>query len=89
MTLFILRFGVESCAFSTLRMFSNFLLSLSYRVAAYWEIAAYSAYAMFSLYKDLIDCEFSFSHLGFWSENFFLIAPFPDHCLFFTKWTLK
>ena len=22
-----------------------------------------------------------FSHLGFWSGNFFLIAPFPDHCL--------
>ena len=23
------------------------------------------------------------SHLGFWSENFFVIAPFPDHCLNF------
>ena len=22
-----------------------------------------------------------FSHLGFWGGNFFLIAPFPDHCL--------
>ena len=22
-----------------------------------------------------------FSHLGFWSGNFFLIAPFPDRCL--------
>ena len=22
-----------------------------------------------------------FSHLGFWSGNFILIAPFPDHCL--------
>ena len=22
-----------------------------------------------------------FSHYGFWSGNFFLIAPFPDHCL--------
>ena len=22
-----------------------------------------------------------FSHLGFWSGNFFLIAPFPDLCL--------
>ena len=21
-----------------------------------------------------------FSHLGFWSENFFLIVQFPDHC---------
>ena len=24
---------------------------------------------------------FVFFHLGFWSGNFFLIAPFPDHCL--------
>ena len=22
-----------------------------------------------------------FSHLGFWSGNFFLIVPFPNHCL--------
>ena len=22
-----------------------------------------------------------FSHLGFWSDNLFLIAPFPDLCL--------
>ena len=22
-----------------------------------------------------------FSHLGFWSRNLFLIAPFPDRCL--------
>ena len=27
------------------------------------------------------NCRFSFTHLGFWSENFFLIAPFPDDCL--------
>ena len=26
-------------------------------------------------------CQFSFSHLGIWSMNFFLIARFPDHCL--------
>ena len=25
------------------------------------------------------NCQFSFSHLGFWSVNFFLMAPFPDH----------
>ena len=35
---------------------------------------------MFSWYKYLIINFFSFSHLGFWSGNFFLIAP--DHCLF-------
>ena len=34
---------------------------------------------MFSEYKYLI--VICFSHLGFWSKNFFLIAPFPDHCL--------
>ena len=27
------------------------------------------------------DCLFVFSHLGFWSGNLFLIAPFPDLCL--------
>ena len=37
---------------------------------------------MFSyFYLCLGNCQFSFSHLGFWSGNFFLIAPFPDHCL--------
>ena len=46
----------------------------------YWEIAAHSAYDMFSKYKYLID-NLVFSDLGFWSENFFLIAYFPDHCL--------
>ena len=25
-----------------------------------------------------------FSHYGFWSGNFFLLAPFPDHCNIFT-----
>ena len=44
------------------------------------KIAAYSAYEMFSWYKYLIVSLF-FSHLGFWSGNLFLIAPFPDLCL--------
>ena len=35
---------------------------------------------MFSWYKYLI-VSLVFSHLGFWSGNFFLIAPFPDLCL--------
>ena len=35
---------------------------------------------MFSLYKYLIVSLF-FSHLGFWSGNLFLTAPFPDLCL--------
>ena len=35
---------------------------------------------MFSWYKYLI-INLVFSHLGFWSGNLFLIAPFPDLCL--------
>ena len=44
------------------------------------KIAAHSAYEMFSWYKYLIVI-LVFSHLGFWSGNLFLIAPFPDFCL--------
>ena len=44
------------------------------------KIAAHSAYGMFSWYKYLI-VSLGFSHLGFWSGNLFLIAPFPDLCL--------
>ena len=43
-------------------------------------IAAHSAYELFSWYKYLI-VSLVFSHLGFWSGNLFLIAPFPDLCL--------
>ena len=39
-----------------------------------------SAYNMFSNYKYLI-VNLVFSHLGFWSGNFSLIALFPDYCL--------
>ena len=39
------------------------------------KIAAHSAYEMFSWYKYLI-VSLVFSHLGFWSGNLFLIAPF-------------
>ena len=44
------------------------------------KIAAHSAYDMFHGIKYLINSLF-FSHLGFWSGNLFLIAPFPDLCL--------
>ena len=44
------------------------------------KIAAHSAYEMFLWYKYLIVSLF-FSHLGFWSGNLSLIAPFPDLCL--------
>ena len=44
------------------------------------KIAAHSADEMLSWYKYLI-VGLVFSHLGFWSGNLFLIAPFPDLCL--------
>ena len=44
------------------------------------KIAAHSADEMFSWYKYLI-VSLVFSHLGFWSGNLFLIAPFSDLCL--------
>ena len=43
-------------------------------MGAYLEIAAHSAYDMFSEYKYLI-VNLVFSHLGFWSGNFSLFAP--------------
>ena len=49
-------------------------------MAAYWEIAAHLVYDTLSKYEGLI-VNSVISHLGFWSGNFFLIAPFPDHCL--------
>ena len=45
------------------------------------KIAAHSAYEMFSWYEYLIVSLVFFSHLGSWSGNLFLIAPFPDLCL--------
>ena len=41
------------------------------------KIAAHLAYDIFSWYKYLI-VNLVFSHLGFWSGNLFLIAPFPS-----------
>ena len=51
-------------------------------MAAYWGIAAHSAYDMFSWYKYL-SVILVFSHPSVYegSGNFFLIAPFPAHCL--------
>ena len=41
------------------------------------KLAAHSAYGEYMyLIVSLV-----FSHLGFWSGNLFLIAPFPDLCL--------
>ena len=44
------------------------------------KIAAHSAYDMFHGISAWLLVWF-FSHLGFWSGNLFLIAPFPDLCL--------
>ena len=44
------------------------------------KIAAHSAYETFLWYKYLI-VSLIFSHLGFWSGNLSLNAPFPDLCL--------
>ena len=52
------------------------------------KIAAHSAYDMFSWYKYLI-VNLVFSHLGIWSGNLFLIAPFPDVCLFVPRTDTK
>ena len=51
------------------------------------KIAAHSAYEMFYWYQYLI-VGLVFSHLGFWSGNLFLIAPFPDLCLLVPSYTV-
>ena len=76
MILFVLCFGVEilSC------LILVFVFIFLDKFAAYWEIAAHSANDIF--FEDLEpNCHFSISDLGFWSGNFCLIAPFPDHRL--------
>ena len=49
-------------------------------MATYWENSCSFGLRYVSWYKYLIVSLF-FSHLGFWSGNLFLIAPFPDLCL--------
>ena len=49
-------------------------------VAAYWAIAAHSAYDMFSQYKYIIVNLVFFLPRFCWGRKFFLIGPFPDHC---------
>ena len=46
----------------------------------YWENSCSFGLRYVSWYKCLLVSLF-FSHLGFWSGNLFLIAPFPDLCL--------
>ena len=49
-------------------------------MATYWENSCSFGLRYVSWYKYLI-VSLVFSHLGFWSGIFFLIAPFPDLCL--------
>ena len=49
-------------------------------MATYWENSCSFGLRYLSWYKCLI-VSLVFSHLGFWSGNLFLIAPFPDLCL--------
>ena len=49
-------------------------------MAIYWENSCSFGLRYVSWYKCLV-VGLVFSHLGFWSGNLFLIAPFPDLCL--------
>ena len=49
-------------------------------MATYWENSCSFGLRCVSWYKYLI-VNLVISHLGFWSVNLFLIAPFPDLCL--------
>ena len=49
-------------------------------MATYWENSCSFGLRYVTWYKYLI-VGLVFSHLGFWSGNLFLIAPFPDLCL--------
>ena len=88
LVLFVLSLGVLICAVGALCMLSYF----SYVYVTEWppigKIASHSAYDMFSWHKYLI-VNLAFSHLGFWSRNLFLIAPFPDLCLLVPFWNAE
>ena len=49
-------------------------------MATYWENSCSFGLRYVSWYKYMI-VSLVFSHLGFWSGNLFLVAPFPDLCL--------
>ena len=49
-------------------------------MATYWENSCSFGLRYVSWYKYLI-VSLVFFHLGFWSGNLFLIAPFPDLCI--------
>ena len=49
-------------------------------MATYWENSCSFVLRYVTWYKYLI-VSLVFNHLGFWSVNLFLFAPFPDLCL--------
>ena len=55
-------------------------------MATYWENSCSFGLRYVSWYKYLI-VSLVFSHLGFWSGNLLLIAPFPDLCLLVPLYT--
>ena len=55
-------------------------------MATYWENSCSFGLRCVSWYKYLI-VSLVFSHLGFWSRNLVLIAPFPDLCLLVPLYT--
>ena len=57
-------------------------------MATYWENSCSFGLRYVSWYKCLI-VSLVFSHLGFWSANLFLIAPFPDLCLLVPLYLFK
>ena len=56
-------------------------------MATYWENSCSFGLRYVSWYKYLI-VSLVFSHLGFWSGNLPLIAPFPDLCLLVPFYTI-
>ena len=57
-------------------------------MATYWENSCSFGLRYVSWYKYLI-VSLVFSHLGLWSGNLFLIAPFPDLCLLLPSYKLE
>ena len=72
------------------KVFVLFVPYICFHILVKWppigKIAAHSAYDIFSWYMYLIVILvfLVLSHLGFWSGNLFLIAPFPDRYLLVT-----
>ena len=73
------------CSLSPMHVFSKFG-SLSGRLLG--NSCPLGLYDMISWYKHLYVI-LVFPHIGLWSGNFFLIAPFSDHCLLFPSYTSK